>query len=77
MMATRDVRTHVCTWCPVAFLQGDHLTNRASATLLTISFVMCSPIPQTHRTRFCDVVAWELADFLLLHLFFTSIRRLL
>ena len=58
-----------------AFLQGDHLTNPASATLLTISFVMCSPIPQTHKTRFRDVAVWGLAGLLLLRRFFTSIRR--
>ena len=35
-MVARDVRTHVCTRCPVLFVQGDHLTNPAFATLLTI-----------------------------------------
>ena len=73
MMATRDVRAHVCTRCPVAFLQSDHLTNPASATLLTISFVMCSPIPQIHKTHFRDVSVWELAGLFLLRRFFRSI----
>ena len=74
MMATRDAHPRVYS-VSCAFLHGDHLTNPASATLLTISFVMCSPIPQTHKTRFRDVAVWGLAGLLLLRRFFTSIRR--
>ena len=50
-----------------------HVTN--AATLPRISFVMCSPIPQTAMARFRDVAVWELAGLLLLRRFFTSIRR--
>ena len=70
------MRTHVCTRCPVLFsarrpLHESIIRHSADDFL----FVMCSPVPQIHKTLLRDVSFWELEGLFLLRLFFRCSGR--